>query len=482
VCSLWRIPIYVVCEICGFYSGEVKGRSPLKICVIGLGYVGSVAAAALASAGHDVLGVDIDRERVDAYCRGKVPFYEPGLCDIVRDGLQRRRLRFVAPGDVSGPLGEVIMIATGTPTGDGGGVDLSQVRSALAWARSRQTNGIVVMKSTVPPGTGLRLCETILSGSSLKYACNPEFLREGQAVSDWFHPDRIVIGGRCEEAVSAVKAMYAGIEAPYVITDITSAEMIKYASNAYLATRISFINEIAALCDRMGAVIDDVSEGISLDPRIGHSFLRAGVGYGGSCFPKDVRALDQLALTNDHSSELLRAVITVNNRQRLLPLYALRHRFGRLAGLRVGVLGLAFKPNTDDVRESPPIDLIRLLVEEGARVAAYDPKAMPSASKVVPEIVELVDSPYACAKESQALVLMTEWPEIVSADWPQMARLMEPPRFLFDGRNALQPSAMRSYGFEYTGVGRTHHRLNPQISQITQIGNSPQRSQSSWRN
>jgi UDPglucose 6-dehydrogenase len=249
--------------------------------------------------------------------------------------------------------------------------------------------------------------------------------------------------------------MYAGIEAPYVITDITSAEMIKYASNAYLATRISFINEIAALCDRMGAVIDDVSEGISLDPRIGRSFLRAGVGYGGSCFPKDVRALDQLALTNDHSSELLRAVITVNNRQRLLPLYALRHRFGRLGGLRVGVLGLAFKPNTDDVREAPAIDLIRLLVEEGARVAAYDPKATPSASKVVPEIVELVDSPYACAKDSQALVLMTEWPEIVSADWPQLARLMRPPRFLFDGRNALQPSAMQRYGFEYTGVGRT---------------------------
>ena len=237
-------------------------------------------------------------------------------------------------------------------------------------------------------------------------------------------------------------------------TDVTSAEMIKYASNAFLATRVSFINEIATLCDKVGATIDAVSEGLALDPRIGSSFMRAGVGYGGSCFPKDVRALDQLALANNQQFELLRSVITVNNRQRLLPLYTLRDQLGNLFGKRIGVLGLAFKPDTDDVREAPSVDLIRVMAEEGADIMAFDPKASESAARVLPSSVRFADDPLACADGAQAVVLMTEWPDIISTDWAGISERMVSPRVLFDGRNALDPGAMGVLGFSYKGVGR----------------------------
>jgi UDPglucose 6-dehydrogenase len=356
---------------------------------------------------------------------------------------------------VSEGLGDVVLIATGTPPSANGSADLSQVRSAISWAADRLSDdGVIVVKSTVPSGTGIRIRESILKNTSLHYVSNPEFLREGQAMWDWFNPDRIVIGGDNAEAIERVKELYRNIEAPCVVTDITSAEMIKYAANAFLATKISFINEIAMLCDRISASIDDVVKGISLDPRIGGSFLRAGVGYGGSCFPKDVDSLDHTALTNGHSFELLRSVIAVNNRQRLLPLQALRERFGRFFGVSVGVLGLAFKPNTDDVRESPAIDLVNHLYDEGATVTAYDPQANAKASRLIPSGVRLVDCPLECAADSQAVVLMTEWPECIKADWAQMAETMRPPRFLFDGRNALDFKLMRALGFDYQGVGR----------------------------
>ena len=305
----------------------------MRVSIIGTGYVGSVAAAGLASAGHDVLAIDVDLKRVNAYRSGAVPVYEPSLGRLIEEGLSSGNLRFLHTDEVAEPLGDVILVATGTPTTDTGAADLSQVRSALSWIqRQACDDSIILMKSTVPPGTGVRVRETTLSDPTLRYVSNPEFLREGQALHDWFHPDRIVIGSDDDDATGIIKALYRGIDAPFVVTDITSAEMIKYASNAFLGTKISFINEIAALCTKLGATIDDVCEGIALDPRIGPSFLQAGVGYGGSCFPKDVRALGQVALTNDHNFELLRSVITVNNRQRLLPLYALRERFGRLTG------------------------------------------------------------------------------------------------------------------------------------------------------
>jgi UDPglucose 6-dehydrogenase len=255
-----------------------------------------------------------------------------------------------------------------------------------------------------------------------------------------------------------MRSVYVGLAAPYVVTDLTSAEMIKYTANAFLATKISFINEIATLCDRLGATIDDVTEGISLDPRIGSSFLKPGVGYGGSCFPKDVRALDQAALTIDHNFELLRSVINVNNRQRVLPAYALRSLFGDLSGVRISVLGLAFKPNTDDVREAPSLDLVRLLTDEGADISVFDPQALISARKVLPTSVKFDSNIMDCVEGTKALVIMTEWDEIIQADWKRIADSMEHPRFVFDGRNALEANEMQRLGFDYLGVGRASLR------------------------
>lgn len=431
----------------------------MKVSVIGLGYVGSVAASGLASAGHDVIGIDINEQKIEAYRLGDVQLYEPGLMALMRNATQYAKLRFMTPDEVSEPLGDAIVVAVGTPPSATGSADLTQVRDCIAWIREKQPDsGVVVMKSTVPPGTGVRLKEQMLSGCGLEYASNPEFLREGSAVYDWFYPDRIVVGAFSEEQVEVVRRMYSGIDAPYMISDITSAEMAKYAANAFLATKISFVNEIAALCDRLGANIDDVVDGIAKDPRIGGSFLRAGVGYGGSCFPKDVRALDQVALTNNHNFELLRSVITVNNRQRLLPLYALRECFGQLAGLDVAVLGLAFKPNTDDVREAPAIELIRHLADDGANVRAFDPKAAASARRELPSGVQVGEDLMDCVDGAQALVLMTEWDEIVDADWSEIAGLVMPPRFVFDGRNALNPKDLQEQGFNYRGIGRGAHQ------------------------
>lgn len=427
----------------------------MKVSVIGLGYVGSVAAAGLAAAGHDVLGIDQDLDKIEAYQKGQIPFYEPGLAEFIGASLEKGNLRILHSSEVNENLGEVIMIAVGTPPSQNGGADLSYVKSAISWVCERQVEeGVIVMKSTVPPGTGLRLLETILGDTSWDYVSNPEFLREGRALDDWFHPDRIVVGVNREEALPVIEALYDETSAPYVVTDITSAEMIKYSANAFLATKISFINEIAMLSEKVNANIDDVARGISLDPRIGASFLNAGVGYGGSCFPKDTQALDDLALNNGHNFELLKSVIRVNNRQRLLPLYALRELFGRLDGVSIGVLGLSFKPHTDDVRESPSLDLIRALVEEGADVRAYDPVAIDSARRVLPESVALVSDPKTCAEGVQALVLMTEWPQIVEADWEEISSLTMSPKFLFDGRNALEPEQMTRLGFHYLGVGR----------------------------
>ena len=432
----------------------------MKITVIGLGYVGAVAAGGLADAGHEVVGVDIDHDRVQALSSGSVPIYEPGLEPRIAAGISNGNLRFLLADDLSEHLGDVALIATGTPPRESGAADLSQVKTALDWIKSRpHDNLVVLMKSTVPPGTGCRIMSEDLRGTDIRYASNPEFLREGRAVQDWDSPDRIVIGAEPGDhrTVEAVKKMHDGISAPFVVTDITSAEMTKYASNAFLATRISFINEIAALCDRVGASIDAVSEGLAMDPRTG-SRIYAGVGYGGSCFPKDVRALDYLALTSGVNFELLRSVINVNNKQRLLPLYALRSRFGgAISGLKVGVLGLAFKPETDDVRDAPSLDLIRALVDEGVDVQAFDPRATRTAARELPPSARIMDDPIEASAGAHALVLLTEWEQIVNADWTEIARCMKPPRFVFDGRNCLSPQTMEMIGFEYHSVGRNNH-------------------------
>ena len=438
----------------------------MKITIVGLGHVGTVAAACLADAGHDVVGVDRDFQRVEDLGSGRVPFCEPGLREIIEGAKVSERLKFALPWDYAEPLGGVAMVATGTPSGVNGSADLSQVRSAVAWIKGRHSGDTtVVMKSTVPPGTGQKLVGRDLRELRTDYVCNPEFLREGQAVSDWERPDRIVVGlaSGAKAPLNAMKDMYGSIDAPWLITDITSAEMVKYASNALLATRISFMNEIAALCEQVGASIDDVGEGVAMDPRTGDR-IHAGVGYGGSCFPKDVGALYHLAMTTGVDTEMLRAVITVNNRQRMRPLHAIRDRFGAdVSGLRVAVLGLSFKPGTDDVREAPALDLIRALTDDGASVVACDPQANTNARSQLPPPVELADDPIEATDGAQAVVVMTEWCEIIQADWKSIALSMRPPRFLFDGRNALKPDAMKRLGFQYAGVGRPDCGGSPRL-------------------
>ena len=426
--------------------------------------MGTVAAACLAAAGHDVTGVDTDLQRVEDLESGRVPFSEPGLCEIIARTTVAESLKFALSGDFSEPLGQVAMVTTGTPPGINGSADLSQVKSAMAWVNERRGGDTtVVMKSTVPPGTGRELLAGDLQGLKASYVCNPEFLREGCAVDDWRRPDRIVVGfapGKTAP-LNTMKAMYGSIQAPWMTTDIISAEMVKYASNALLATRISFMNEIAALCERIGATIDDVSEGVAMDPRTGNR-IHPGVGYGGSCFPKDVRALDHLAIATGVETEILSAVIAVNSRQRMRPLHAIRKRFGAdLSGVRVAVLGLAFKPGTNDVREAPALDLIRALCDDGASVVAYDPQANANARPHLPDAAGLADDSVRATDGVQVVVLMTEWHDIVQADWKGIALKMRPPRLLFDGRNALDPAAMRRLGFQYCGVGRPVRDWDP---------------------
>ena len=429
----------------------------MKITVIGLGRLGTVAAAGLAAAGHEVTGLDVDGQRVQALRKGRMPFYEPGLQECLTSAKGRGNLRFLQSEGYAACLGDIALITAGTPTAAKGGPDLSQVRSALAWVRSRGRRDLVlVMKSTVPPGSGVEFLHEDLEGLDIDYAANPEFLREGRALQDWFYPDRIVLGADSGsgKAVSAVREMYSGIESPFLVTGITSAEMIKYANNAFLATRISFINEMAALCDAVGASIDAVSEGVALDGRTGARVL-AGVGYGGSCLPKDIRALKHLAKSAGLDPGLLRAVASVNDQQRRLPLEKLNSRFrGRLEGLQIGVLGLAFKPGTDDVREAASLELIRELAERGAKVRAFDPRATAPAREMLPPDVCFAESAEETAAGAHALILLTEWEDIVRADWAAMAGQMLPPRYMFDGRNALDTRLMFRLGFEYAGVGR----------------------------
>ena len=421
----------------------------MRATVFGAGYVGLTSGACLAKSGHAVTLVDTDRDKLATLAAGRVPFHEPGLDEVIAEGIEAGRLTF-AHGSEIAEYGEIVMIAVGTPASPSGAADLRYVRAVVDQiAKEAPAGTVAVMKSTVPPCTGAVLSAT-LAGSGIHYAYNPEFLREGSAVFDWFHADRIVVGGDAE-GVAKLRELYADIEAPIVECDVTSAEMIKYASNAFLATKVSFINEIAALCDRVGANVDVVADGVGTDKRIGRSFLSAGIGYGGSCFPKDTRALDFLSAMNGYDFNLLKAVIEVNARQRLLPVIVLRDRFGSLAGKRIAVLGLAFKPNTDDTRESPGRDIMELLVTEGAVVPMYDPIGELA---TVPDGATRVDSIAAAVKGADAVIIATEWQEIVAADWEQLASTMAADAVVFDGRNALNADAVKASGREYIGVGR----------------------------
>jgi UDPglucose 6-dehydrogenase len=428
-----------------------------KVAVIGAGYVGLTTGACLADLGNDVIVVDINREKIAQLQAHKVPFYEPGLNELVERNARAGRLRFTTAYEDAVPGAEYAIIAVSTPEGEGGEADLSYVEAAAnSIANCMDGPLVVVNKSTVPPLTGDMVSSALRKpnrGHSAAVVSNPEFLREGSAIHDFMHPDRVVIGSHDREAAEKVARLYAPLDAPILITpNIYTAEMVKYASNAFLAARISFINEIARICERVDADAKLVAEGMGLDKRIGPSFLDAGIGYGGSCFPKDVKALAALAERFDYHPELLHAVMDINRDQRMLVIDKLRECLETLPGRVVGLLGLAFKPNTDDLREAPSIDIAKVLLAAGAQVRAYDPAAMERSRTILPD-VEYMEDAYEVAAGADALVVVTEWNEFRDLDLSRVKQSMRRP-VVIDGRNIYDPPVMRRLGFTYRGIGR----------------------------
>jgi len=432
----------------------------MHISVIGTGYVGLVTGACFAEFGVDVTCADVDEGKISRLQKGIVPIYEPGLEHLVSKNFQAGRLGFTTDIRKAVEDALVIFLAVGTPPLPDGSPDLSFVEAA-AGSIADHMNGykVVVTKSTVPIGTGERIRKLITERQKAKVnfgvVSNPEFLREGAAINDFMRPDRVVIGSRDEEAIAIMKDLYRPlylIEAPFVITSLEAAELTKYAANAFLATKISFINEIANLCERIGCDVHDVARAIGMDKRIGSKFLHPGPGFGGSCFPKDTRALASVARQFDSESLIVDAVIEVNQKQRQEMLKKIANLVGDLRGKTVAVLGLAFKPETDDMREAPSVDIIRNLLERGAQVKAYDPVAKSEAMKIVPDIT-YSDDEYAAVADADALVFVTEWNQFRALDMKRIRDLMKSPK-IADLRNIYDPEDMRELGFQYVGVGR----------------------------
>ncbi|MBE3597553.1 MAG: nucleotide sugar dehydrogenase [Limnochordaceae bacterium] len=437
-------------------TSSTGGCDIMRVGVIGAGYVGLVAAVGLAAAGDETAVAEADPAKLAALREGRVPFFEPGLQEWFE--ATRSRMTFAATVGAL-PACDVVIVAVGTPSGPSGQTDLSQVRRAVQdLAAAARPGTVLAMKSTVPPGTGLELVRAYLepAGRGLRYVSNPEFLREGKAVYDWLQPDRVVVGAADPEAGERMAELYHHLGAPLLMTDITSAEMVQYASNALLATKISFINEIANVCELVGARIDDVARGVGMDPRLGSHFLQASIGYGGSCFPNDTRALDFAAALNGYAFELLAAVIEVNRRQRIRVVQRLHQALGGLAGRRVAVLGLSFKPGTDDTRESPGVEIARMLAGAGAVVRAYDPVARLSgdAEEVLGSGGERLATLEDAVAGAQAVVVATEWQEFREADWAALRGVMQSPWVVFDGRNCLDGEMLDSLGFTYLAVWR----------------------------
>ena len=432
----------------------------MHIAVIGSGYVGLVTGACFAEFGVEVTCVDVDTTKIARLSEGIVPIYEPGLEQLVTKNTQAGRLRFTT--DIKAAVEEalVIFLAVGTPPKADGSADLAYIEAA-ARSIAEHMNGykVIVTKSTVPVGTGEHLRSLIREHqqkpNTFGVVSNPEVLREGAAIDDFMRPDRVVIGSRDEEAIAIMLDLYRPlylIETPFVITSLEAAEVIKYAANAFLATKISFINEIANLCDRIGCDVHDVARGIGMDRRIGTKFLHPGPGFGGSCFPKDTRALSSVAREFKSEMLIVDAVIEVNRRQRELMLPKIEKLVGQFEGKTIAVLGLSFKPETDDMREAPSIDIIRGLVERGASVRAYDPVAMPEAMKILPAIIYAEDE-YSAVTGTDALIFMTEWNQFRALNMERVRSLMRSPKIV-DLRNIYEPEALRELGFDYVGVGR----------------------------
>jgi len=424
-------------------------RQPIG--VIGTGYVGLVTAAGFAELGSDVWCVDIDEAKIARLRAGEVPIYEPGLDELLARNAER--LHFSTSLSDAHEHARLLFVAVGTPPTYSGDADLSAVNAVIE-AIPASNDHALVMKSTVPAGTGVAVKRMFaeLGKAGLAYVSCPEFLKEGSAVKDFMHPDRVVIGDVGDWAGDAVAELYAPLDAPFVRTDIASAEMVKLASNAFLATKISFINEIANVCEETGADVVEVARGMGLDDRIGPKFLQAGIGFGGSCFPKDVDALKQLAGNSGYHFQLLTAVIEVNELQKRRVIGKLHKHLGGLVGKRIALFGLAFKPNTDDMREASSLVLSARLNADGADVIAYDPVAEEQARALVSGI-SFADTPLDAAHGADAVVLVTEWPEFLALDWRDVASAMSG-NLVVDGRNALDQAVVRAAGLDYEGVGR----------------------------
>ena len=432
----------------------------MHIAVIGTGYVGLVTGACFADFGMRVTCVDKDEQKISSINAGRMPIYEPGLDALVAKGVRDGRLGFST--DVKGTVEQslVVFLAVGTPPSGDGSADMSQI-DEVANEIAKALNGykVIVTKSTVPVGAASRIKKIIeenkTAPSRFSVAANPEFLREGAAINDFMRPDRVVIGCTDDEAVAILKDIYRPlylIQTPFVITTPESAEMIKYASNAFLATKVSFINEISGLCERLGADVHDVSRGMGMDARIGSKFLHPGPGFGGSCFPKDAQALVALGRSVDYEVRIVDAALRVNECQKNSMIERIKRLLPHLEGKTVAILGLAFKPETDDIREAPSLRIINDLVKAGASVRVYDPAAMESAQRLLPDIVYCEDE-YEAARGSDGLVVVTEWNQFRSLDMDRLHRAMREPNII-DLRNLYEPETMRSAGFRYLAMGR----------------------------
>ncbi len=425
--------------------------------MIGTGYVGLTSGACLAEIGHKVICVDNDRAKIELLKQGKIPIYEPKLEELVVNNMKRQRLTFSNEIADAVKNSQVLFIAVGTPPKETGEPDLSYVENVAREIGTNLTDyRLIVEKSTVPVKTNKWIKTTIerynLRRVAFDVASNPEFLREGSAVDDFLQPDRIVIGVETKKAEELLREIYAPIKAKILFTDIESAELIKHASNAFLAMKISFINAVSIICEKSGADIKKVAEGIGLDKRIGPHFLNAGIGYGGFCFPKDLMAFIRIAQELGYDFNLLKEVQKINEEQKMRFVKKVEGLLWNLREKQIGVLGLAFKPNTDDMRFAPSIDIIGYLKKEGAVIKAYDPKAMAKAKAIMPDIIYCA-SPYEVAENSECLLILTEWDEFLNLDWVKIKSLLKLP-IVVDGRNILDPKTMNEMGFIYRGVGR----------------------------
>ncbi len=431
------------------------------ITVIGVGYVGLVTGACFADLGNRIIALDIDEKKIEGLKRGEMPIYEPGLEEMVARNVMAGRLVFTTSYEEALKEAQFVFIAVGTPEGVDGEADLKYVSAAaISIAENMVGPLIVVNKSTVPVGTGDWVADIIKTnqtkGIPFAVVSCPEFLREGSAISDFMNPARIVLGSLDHEAADHVAQLHFPLRAPMVLCDLRTAEMIKYASNAILATKISFINEIANICEALGADVKEVAAGMGYDPRIGRQFLDAGLGFGGSCFPKDVKALAYMAAEKGRHPQLLQAVLDINSDRRRQLVEKAREMLGDLGGKTIGLLGLAFKPNTDDLREAPALEVAQRLLNAGAKVRAYDPVGMLRAKELMPQI-EMMESPYSLAEGSDALIVCTEWNEFKHLDMVRIREGLHQP-IIVDGRNIYDPQDMFNLGFRYRGVGRGYDR------------------------